>query len=551
MVELRRSPLLSVVLAIAGLAIAASPLVAQVPRPFAVSYLSSNAVYLDGGRADGLTVGARLRVERSGEAIAELEVEYVADHSASCRVVSQRAEPQPGDRVVLVSLPEGTEPAPPTPEPVPPPTAPREAPQVLTPTPQEPDSGRVLRFRSSGSASFGFRTFNDDLGPSSEETTGRVSLRLRNLGGRPLDLRLRARSREITRDGYGPSVATSQSSDRLYELSLAWVPVEGRVHFHLGRLGYGPYPAIGNLDGLLGEVRLGRRFWVGAFGGSRPELGDLGFETGGEKYGAFARFDHERTGGPGFAELFLGGIIENDDGGEVSREYAALEGRFGSGSRWWFSARTEVDLNRDWREEVSGKSSQVTLASVAGSFRLSPTLRARLSYNQRRPLLTAETRPRPEEVFTDYLREGGRASLEWRTKANWSGSLGVGSERADNLDDSTESVFASIYKTRLFGTRFAAGADASSYSGGTAEGWVASLRGHYTFAAGHDVGLTIGASSTDIGADALLPTRDNQWARLSATVELPGNLWLYGEYELMTGDDLEGDRAVVEVGYRF
>ena len=25
----------------------------------------------------------------------------------------------------------------------------------------------------------------------------------------------------------------------------------------------------------------------------------------------------------------------------------------------------------------------------------------------------------------------------------------------------------------------------------------------------HDVGLTIGASSTDIGADALLPTRDN------------------------------------------
>lgn len=549
MTERRRTPFLRLAVALATLTLASAPLAAEDARPFAVSYLSSSAVYLDGGRADGLAVGARLRVERSGEAIAELEVEYVAEHSASCRVVSQRAAPQPGDRVVLVSLPEGAEPV--APEPAEPEPAPRVATPVLSPAEPEPDAGRVLRFRSSGSASFGFRSFGDDLGPSSEETTGRVSLRLRNLGGRPLDLRLRARSREITRDGYGPSVAETQSSDRLYELSLAWVPPDGRFHLHLGRLGYGPYPAVGNLDGLLGEVRLGRRFWFGAFGGSRPELADLGFETGGEKYGAFVRFDHERAGGPGFAELFLGGIVENDDDGEVSREYAAVEGRFGGGSRWWLSARTEIDLNRDWREEIAGRSSQVTLASFAGSFRLSPTLRARLSYNQRRPLLTAETRPRPEEVFTDYLREGGRAALEWRTKAGWSGSLGVGSERADNLDDATDSVYASVYKTRLFGSRFAAGADASSYSGGSAEGWVASLRGRYAFAAGHDVGLTLGASSTDIGADALLPTRDNQWVRLSGTVELPGNLWLYGEYELMTGDDLEGDRAVLEVGYRF
>jgi len=34
-------------------------------------------------------------------------------------------------------------------------------------------------------------------------------------------------------------------------------------------------------------------------------------------------------------------------------------------------------------------------------------------------------------------------------------------------------------------------------------------------------------------------------------VQLPARLWLYGEYELQTGDDWEGDRAYVELGYRF
>ena len=46
-------------------------------------------------------------------------------------------------------------------------------------------------------------------------------------------------------------------------------------------------------------------------------------------------------------------------------------------------------------------------------------------------------------------------------------------------------------------------------------------------------------------------SRSNQWARLSGTVQLPMRLWLYGEYEVQTGDDFEGNRAFVEVGYRF
>ncbi|MCM2270628.1 MAG: hypothetical protein NDJ75_11045, partial [Thermoanaerobaculia bacterium] len=364
------------------------------------------------------------------------------------------------------------------------------------------------------------------------------------------ELRVRGRRRELTRDGFGPSVAARQDADRLYELSLAYAPRDGRVHLHLGRLGAGPFASLGDLDGALAEVRLGTRFWVGAFGGSRPELAELGLDSAGEKYGAFVRFAHE-TAGPYYAELLVGGVSERDDRGETSRDFVAVESRFGSGARWWLSQRAEIDLNRDWRSDVAGSSSTVSNAAVAASWRLSESWRATVSYDQRRNLLTAESRPRPEEVFVRYFREGGRLGFDWQTRAGWSGAVGVGSERADSVDDATDSAYAALSHARVFGRPLLVGGDASYYSGGAVEGWLASLRTRWAFRGGHDVGLTLGASQTDLDDAFLLPSRSNQWVRISGTVQLPARFWLYGEYETQTGDDFEGDRAFVEIGYRF
>lgn len=533
-------PLFALLLASAGLA---------ATRPIRVSYVSATAVYLDAGRADGLAVGERLRVARGGETIAELEVDFVAEHSASCRVVAARGTVQGGDEALRAAgagepaaaeTPPDAAPAPPAPEPE---TAKVPA---YRPAPAAPK-----RTRLSGSLAFGLRTLSDDLGPTTDETNARLSLRVRDIAGSPWELRVRGRRRELERDGYGPSVATKQDADRLYELSLAYAPRAGRFHLHLGRLGAGPFASLGDLDGLLTEVRLGSKFWVGAFGGSRPELAELGLESVGEKYGAFVRLSHDPATTPFYAELLVGGVTERDDRGEASRDFVAVESRFGSGSRWWLSQRAEIDLNRDWREEVAGSSTQVSNAALAASFRLSDAWRATVSYDQRRNLLTAETRPRPEEVFTRYFREGGRIGFDWQTRGGWSGAFGAGSERADVEDAATDSVYVSLQHARVFDAPLLVGGDGSFYSGGSAEGWVASLRTRYAFRAGHDLGLTLGASQTDLSEAYLLRSRSNQWARLSGTLQLPARLWLYGEYEVQTGDDFEGDRVFVEVGYRF
>lgn len=540
-----RKPLAAALLLVVALA-GAAPAASAPARPIAVSYVSSGAVYLDAGRAEGLAPGARVRLLRGGETVAEVEVDFVAEHSASCKVLTSTRPIWAGDKAVLLSAPaapESAEPAPGAPEP-----------EVAAPRPAYEPPARVATIpwaKSYGSVALGYRSFSVTDGPTSNETAGRLSLRLREIAGKALELRVRMRGRRIERDGYGGAAAKSQSSDRLYELSLAYDPPEGRFSFLVGRLGSGPYLGLGYLDGALGQVRIGRRFFVGAFGGTRPDLEDLGFDSAGSKYGAFVRFATERDARPTYADVVIGGVTERARGGDVSRDFVTLEGRFGAGSRWWLFARGELDLNRDWRREVAGKSSELSNAALSGSVRLTESWRASISYDQRRNYLTWETRPLPEEVFTRYFREGARVALEWQSRRGWTASLAAGQERADEIDEPTDSATLSLLKTNVFGAPLMLGGDGSWYSGGSAEGWVASLRARWAFRGGHDLGLTLGASEASFPDLVLVDARNNEWVRLSGTLQLPFRLYLYGEYEVSTGDDFEGDRLTVELAYRF
>src|SRR5688572_27763528 len=101
--------------------IAAAPLSAQTTRrtdQIAVSYRSATSVYVSGGRAAGLAVGDRLNVLSGREVVAELEVAFLAEHSASCRILKETGTVKTGDRVVRVGAPRAAAPAPsPSPRP--------------------------------------------------------------------------------------------------------------------------------------------------------------------------------------------------------------------------------------------------------------------------------------------------------------------------------------------------------------------------------------------------------------------------------------------------
>src|SRR5689334_15973277 len=72
---------------------------------FEVRYIASGAVYLSGGREEGLQEGFRLRVKRltpgepelSAQTITQVVVTAVAAHSAVCSIDTPGAELQTGD----------------------------------------------------------------------------------------------------------------------------------------------------------------------------------------------------------------------------------------------------------------------------------------------------------------------------------------------------------------------------------------------------------------------------------------------------------------------
>ena len=90
----------------------------------------------------------------------------------------------------------------------------------------------------------------------------------------------------------------------------------------------------------------------------------------------------------------------------------------------------------------------------------------------------------------------------------------------------------------------------SGFSGETSDGYRVSLRSRKYFNGGHDVGLTLGTSTTTNLIGGLPVDRENRWIRLNGTARLPKRFFVLAEIEVTDGDDLAGERLILQLGYR-
>ena len=556
-----------------------------------VLYILTTSVYLDGGTASGIEKGDRFEVVREGEPVAELEVVHVASNTASCRIVELRSDLVVGDQVVpllagavapasaeVVSTGRATEgkrrgrrakrvgPA------VDVPigasarvgnggkntsAATSQAP-VVTQTWREQQAGSVEKLPwadFSGTISARWHHFGDgtEAGRDFDQNTVQLNLRMREIAGTPFEVRVRMRGRENRRVRIsGP--AEVDRRDRLYELSLSYEPPDGRLSFQVGRLRSGPLVGFDYLDGVLGEYKFARKpkRWmsVGGFYGTRSDIDEIGFVSNGESYGAFFHYKKKRSrDNPFYAEVLLGGIGEYDDIGDVSREYLSIYTRMGSGSRWSLYQRAEVDFNRDWRRDLTGESYQFSNLLLAGTYRFSESFRMGVSYDQRRRYRDFDNRDTPEQFFDDQLRDGLRVTLYLGDPRGWRASTSLGVRRLQSTGEDTTTVNGSIYNSDIAGKDILLGLDFSSYSGPTSNGYRVAVRSRKYFKRGHDIGLLVGISETTSGV--LGETRENQWVRLTGTVRLPKGFFVLWELEQSEGDDFEGLRSILQLGFRF
>jgi hypothetical protein len=540
------------------------------PRPaplsdhaFTVKYRSASSAYLDAGRAEGLDVGDRLRVVAGTTTIAELEVAYVADLSASCKVLSETRPVQAGDVARLVAsaararktddgetgaASAATSPA----------TAAPAAPSVASGTraarsPSRPPWGRLR-----GAASFGYLRSWDHTSSALDfqQRTARLGLGVDDIAGQPLRFRLRARSRQDVR-ARTLSTRTPQNerADRLYELTLRYEPLGEPVAVELGRIGMYRFVGIGYLDGAIVRLRPRPGVQVGAFGGRRIEIAGSSFDGIGRSYGAFVRLVPAGRYVRGGYDVLLAYARDNAEG-DVSREYLSLESSFGNGSRWSLFQRAELDLNRGWRQELTGKGYQLSNISLSGNLRLTRSAWAFLSYDGRRNYRYSRNRLVPEEVFDDLLHQGLRAGVNINRPGGFGATAGFGMSLKEPDPRHPELNIAGAYSfnaglrhANLFSSGLSAGLNGSGFTNGYADGGLVSANLGWSLGRGHMMDLSYGYSLYRVIQTA--QSRNTQWLRFLGRAQLTRWLYVLGDLEYDAGDDLEGPRVFLELGVLF
>jgi hypothetical protein len=526
-------------------------------RRFRVKYRSAASVYLDAGRADGLDVGARLLVVAGSSSVAEIEVVYAAERSASCKVVSESRPVRAGDEAVLIAAARPAEV-----EAATPPARARTVAAAPAFAPAEVPSANLVQAapwaRVRGAASLGYYRSWDQTGSGLDyqQRTARLDLGLDQIAGQPLSFTLRARSRQDVRARtLSTRTPADERTDRLYELALRYQPPSDRVGLELGRIGIYRFVGIGYLDGALARYRPSGRVQVGAFGGRVADIDGLGWNGTGSKYGAFVRLAPPGRYSTGGSDVTLAYVRENADG-DVSREYLSLESFFGGGARWSLTERAELDLNRGWRQDLTGTSYQLSNISLAGNLRLAPSSWVVVSYDGRRNYRYYQNRAVPEEVFDDLLHQGLRAALSVAKPSGFGASVGFGMSlkqqdpRHPELNVANAYSFnAGVRHANLLGSGLWFGIDGSGFTNGYAEGGLLSARLGWRATAGHTLDLSYAYSLYRVSQTQ--QDRTTQWLRLVGRGQLTRRLYLLGDFEYDTGDDLKGPRVFLELGVLF
>jgi hypothetical protein len=170
-----------------------------------------------------------------------------------------------------------------------------------------------------------------------------------------------------------------------------------------------------------------------------------------------------------------------------------------------------------------------------------------VSYDQSRQILTLDDRFTPEELFDNALREGYRVTAYLGSAKTVRGNFSVGQRWKQGNPDRSLTYNANVYHSNVLGWNMLVGADYSGFSGDTSEGFPRrppdpevlpqrarprADRRHRQHRAPRDA----------------VRVRENQWLRLSGTLQLGRRFYLLGELESATGDDLEGERLFPPAG---
>jgi hypothetical protein len=511
---------------------------------FTVKYVSADHVYLSGGTADGLAIGDGLIIMEKGKIKASLEVDFTAEHSASCEVLLREGEIQIGD-VAVKGETVGEAAVPPTPvQTTPPPAVPAKR---IFPA---QGFGATRLATISGSFSALYHNWNDNSanGLDFSQSSARLNLTARRLWDKEITFTLRARGRYDQRSrAYSSTVPKNEWVNHVSELYLAFDDEKAPFNFYAGRFLPRRISAAGYLDGALLEKRFSNFVRVGAFAGLQPDwmYTDIGLplQKGGV-YLNYARGAYQTNR----LELTLAASGSYHDF-YVNREFFYLQGYWGLGERFSFGQNAEVDYNRRWRNVKMGEPLTLTNLYSFARYRISRKISGSLNYDRGRYYWTYETQYLVDSLFDRRMREGLRLQLDFDRLDRYYGfvSAGIRSRRGDARP--TYTYTAGLTRRELFTRRTSANVLMGGFSGPFENGYNLSVRAdQYLVGSNY---ASAGWGLYTYKGSGPLPRRVNHTFDFSVRLDLAFRLFFSGQLQYSTGDDIRGTRLQGEIGYFF
>jgi hypothetical protein len=513
-------------------------------KSFQIKYLSAQNVYLDAGKIAGLKIGDRLLVKRDGKTIAEIEVKYLSDHSASCQIVSSNGVVKSGDKAILQERQQVIEKVQPIPVVIDTTQDIKET-KISTTAP----SSRRRRSPFSGTVSLQYYYWKDlqETQLDFSQPTLRVSLRGKQLWGKDYNIRIRARLRHNQRARSLHSNAPEQEwRNRIFEVSFSYDNINAPLNYKLGRIISNKFSGVGYIDGLLLQYNALPKFRFGLFGGSQPQWQYGTLQTSLQKYGAYFNYS---TGNysKGRFESTLAAAGEYH-GNTVSREFIYFQNNFNLYQRWTVFQSAEVDINRSWRKDITGENTSLTNLFVSAQWRIIQSVIIGAMYDNRQNYLTYQTRTLADSLFDEALRQGVRGTLTLIFPHNYRlfGNFGIRKRVTDV--ETTKSFSGGLSKVNFLIPNLRIYINASGFSNFFTDGI------NYSILAGRYMGnrlnidLALGGNQYSLKADNT--NRFNQWIRINLLSDLIYRVFLSGNYEYGWGDDIHGHRFLFEIGYR-
>lgn len=522
-------------------------------QKFQVKHLSAENVYLDGGSRKGLAVGDRLAIFRKTDFVAEIEIISVAENFAAGKIVKKSKPIQTGYTAVLIREKEKTTAIQST-------SAERSNATTQDSGLSQPQPAlqnktvyqRPARNAAdiSGSASLQFYHFNDN-GPANldfTQPTFRINFKARNLWGRQYNLRIKTRSRYNQRTrSYNANVPESEWRNRIYEFSFSYDNPAAPVNFRAGRIITNFISGVGYIDGAMLQVNTTRIFRVGIFGGFQPQWQYSRFQTSITKYGAFLNITSGEYSGLRYEGTLAAAAAYHSS--TVSREFFYIRNSIGSAGKWQLFQSAEIDINRNWRREKAGESVSLSNLFVSGYYLFSPSLRAGLSFDDRKNYWTYETKSLSDSLYDTFFRRGLRGNVSIRLPRHFTIFANAGYRNREGDTESTYTYSGGLNKTNFLIRGLYFNLRGSGFSNLTTNGYNFTVRLGKYFRSGHSISASYGNYYYDF--KTTLRQINNRWLRVYGQIQFLRQFFLSLQYDAGLSGDIRGNKIFGEIGYRF